>query len=135
MPIVPTFSPSGWVSNPLERVDYMLAYFFETQKSQSHFHKGVVTSYQSLIADAVDKAQLSTSLETALGDYLKTQFDNVQLEISISGANGKPDNSELTITIACTLDADGTRYSISHAVELLGTQVKKLNRINETGSE
>lgn len=135
MPILPTFSPSGWVTNPLERVDYMLAYYFETQKSQSHFHKEVVTSYQYLIANSNNMGQLGSDLETSLGDYLKTQFQNVQLEVSIEGANGNPDNSELTITIGCTFDADGTRYSIAHAVELLGTQVKKLNRINETGSE
>lgn len=134
MSLLPTFSPAGWINNPLEKMDYMLAYFFETQKSQSHFHKNVVTSYQSILADSASPAQIASDLESKLGDYLKTQFENVKLDVTVEGANGNPDNSQLTVVIACTFDADGKRLSISHAVELLGTQVKRIQRLDETGS-
>lgn len=133
MSLLPTFSPSGWVSNPLEQIDHMMAYFFLTQRSQSHFHKNKMTSYQYLIADAKSNGDLKSSIEMSLGDHLNSQFTNVQLAVSIDGAFGDPDNNEQTITISCTVEADGRRYSVAHAIELLGTEVKKINRVNETG--
>lgn len=134
MPLLPTFSTSGWVKNPLEAIDFMLAHFFETQKSQSHFHKGLVTSYQSILADSSSTGQIATELESKLGDFLKTQFSNVQLDVSVTGIDGNPNNSEQKVTIGCTFDADGSRYTIAHAIELLGTQVKRIYRLDETGS-
>lgn len=133
MSVLPTFSPAGWVTNPLEQIDHMLAYFFETQKAQSHFHKNTVTSYQSILADSGSPGAVASALESKLGDYLKTIFTNVQLEVTVDGAFNQPDNSALTITIGCTFDADGKRYSISHAIELLGTNVKRIYRLEETG--
>lgn len=133
MSTLPTFSPGGWVQNPLEQVDHLVAYFFTTQKSQSHFHKNAVTSYQYLIADAKSTPELKSSIEMKLGDHLKSQFTNVNLTVSIDGAFDDPDNNELTISISCTFDIDGRRYSIDHAIEALGTEVKKIYRINETG--
>lgn len=128
-----TFSPSGWVTNPLEMADFMMAYFFETQKSQTHFHKTSITSYQSLIADAASPSELASSIEMYLGEYLKTQFQNVSLEVTVDGALGDPDNNKLEIVIGCSFDAAGVRYTISHAIEALGTQVKRIQRLDETG--
>lgn len=133
MSVLPTFSPGGWVRNPLEQVDHLVSYFFTTQKSQSHFHTNVVTSYQYLIADAKSVPELKSNIEMKLGDHLKSQFTNVNLTVSIDGAFGDTDNNELTISISCTFEVEGRRYSIDHAIEALGTQVKKIYRINETG--
>lgn len=136
MAFVPTFSPSGWVGNALEKVDFMLAHFFETQKSQTHFYKdkSKVTSYQSLIADAATDGELAANLNSYLNTYLSTQFDNVQMDCQVSGANDDPDNIQLTIQIGCNLTADGVQYTLAHAVELLGTQVQRIYRLDETGS-
>lgn len=130
---LPTFSPGGWITNPLEKADFMLAYFFETQKSQTHFHKNLVTSYQSILADNKSPGQLASDLESKLGDYLKTQFQNVQIEVRVIPANDNPNNNELTVEIGCSFDSLGVRYTLSHIIELLGTQVKRINRLNETG--
>lgn len=132
--MIPTFSPAGWVRNPLEVVDFMVAYFFLTQKSQTHFHKGFVTSYQSLLADYSPETNLSGEIETHLGDYLKTQFTNVQLEVSIGPSDGDVNNNEQTVTIGCSFNTADKRYSLSHAIALLGTQVKRVWRLDETGS-
>ena len=134
MSVLPTFSPAGWVTNPIEQVDYLVAYFFETQKSQSHFHKAAVTSYQFLLAEAQSEGDLKSNVETAFGDLMKSQFVDVQIEVNIDGAFGDDDNNELTITIGCSFGALGKRYFISHAIDMLGTNVKKINRLEETGS-
>lgn len=134
MSLLPTFSPAGWVKNPTEQVDYMLSYFFLTQRSQTHFHSNVVTSYQYLIASAMSMGELKTSLEMRLGDLMKSQFTNVQIEVSITGAFNDKDNSALVIMISCNFEADdGKRYSLSHEIEANGTNVKRINRYNETG--
>ena len=130
---LPTLSSAGWVTNPLEQIDYMLAYFFTTQKSQTHFFKGTVTSYQSLLADNDPDAGLASAIESELTDYLKTQFTDVKLDVRIEAQN-PTDKTELTVVIGCTLTAGGQPYSVSHAIELLGTQVKRVFRTDETGS-
>lgn len=133
MALVPTFSPSGWVSNPLEQIDFMLAYFFATQKSQTHFHKQNVTSYQSILADNPSTGEIKTQLSSYLNTYLSTIFQNVSLDVKIVGANGDPDNYELSVVIGCNFDANGVRYSISRGIDMLGTQVKRIFQYDETG--
>lgn len=134
MSVVPTFSPSGWVTNVLEKADFMLAHFFTTQKSQTHFYKDKlkVTSYQSLIADAGSDGELTSNLNTYLGQYFSTQFDNVQMDCQIY--TDSEDNSKQTIQIGCTFVADGVSITIARAIDLLGTQVQRIYRLDETGS-
>lgn len=134
MAMILTFSPAGVVTNPLEVVDFMMAYFFLTQKSQTHFHTNVVTSFQYLLAEYTPETGLASQLEMKLGDYLGTQFTNVQIEVIIGSIDDDENNNEQRITIGCSFNIDGKRQSLGHAVELLGTQVKRIWRLNETGS-
>lgn len=129
-----TFSPSGWVTNPLEIVDFMLAYFFLTQQSQTHFHPAFVTSYQSLLADNAPDDNLAGAIENAFIAYMSTEFTNVQLNVKVAGKDNDENNNEQTVTIACSFTADGKTYSLSNAIDLLGTQVKRIYRLEETGS-
>ena len=133
MALLGTLSPGGWVTAPLEVADYLMAYFFLTQKSQTHFHPLYVTSYQSIIADNAPDNNLAQEIETTLSQYLRTQFTNVQLQAKITGKDGDDNNSEQVITIGCSFTCDGKAYALSNAIELLGTQVKRIYRINETG--
>lgn len=136
MALLPTYSPSGWVSNPLEKADFMLAHFFSTQKSQTQFYKDKmnVTSYQSLIADAGSDGELTSNLNSYLNNYFSTQFNNVQMDCSVQQTDPN-DNSSLTITIGCSFNDDqGIRYDLSRAIDLLGTQVQRIYNVDATGS-
>lgn len=134
MAVLPTFSPSGWVENPLEKADFMLAHFFTTQKSQTHFYKdkSKVTSYQSLIADAASDGELSSQLNSYLNDYFTTQFTNVQMDCRIY--TDSEDNSKQTIQIGCSFVANGVPYTLARAIDLLGTQVQRIYKLDATGS-
>jgi hypothetical protein len=136
MAVLPTFSPNGFVTNPLEKADFMLAHFFTTQKSQTQFYKDKlnVTSYQSLIADATSDGDLAANLNAYLNTYFATQFDQVQMDCSVAGSDGITDNTSLTITIGCSYVADGVKYTIARAIELLGTQVQRIYNVDATGS-
>lgn len=133
MSILPTFSTSGWVENPIEQADFLLSYFFLTQKSQTMFHTRVVTSYQYLISEAISIGDLKSKLTLNMTEFLKSQFTNVQLDIDIVGAFDNPDNSELTIKISCNYEANNRRYGLSRAIDVLGTNVKRIYVLNETG--
>lgn len=114
----------------------MLAHFFTTQKSQTQFYKDKlnVTSYQSLIADATSDGDLAANLNAYLNTYFATQFDQVQMDCSVAGSDGITDNTSLTITIGCSYVADGVKYTIARAIELLGTQVQRIYNVDATGS-
>lgn len=136
MSLLPTYSPSGFVSNPLEKADFMLAHFFSTQKSQTQFYKDQmnVTSYQSLIADSGSNGELTSNLNSYLNTYFSTQFNNVQMDCNVA-ANDPNDNTSLTITIGCSFDDDqGIRHDLSRAIDLLGTQVQRIYNVDATGS-
>jgi hypothetical protein len=136
MALLPTYSPSGFVSNPLEKADYMLAHFFATQKSQTHFYKDKlnVTSYQSLLADSGSDGELQSNLNQYLGNYFSTQFSNVQMDCSVSQTDPN-DNTSLTVTIGCSfIDDQGIRHDLGRAIDLLGTQVQRIYNVDATGS-
>ncbi|BCM95271.1 hypothetical protein [Burkholderia phage FLC6] len=136
MALLPTYSPSGFVSNPLEKADYMLAHFFTTQKSQTQFYKDKlnVTSYQSLIADSTSDGELTSNLNAYLNTYFSTQFTNVQMDCNVAQTDPN-DNTSLTITIGCSfVDDQGIRHDLSRAIDLLGTQVQRIYNVDATGS-
>lgn len=135
MSLLPTFSPNGFVSNALEKADFMLAHFFCTQKSQTQFYKDKfnVTSYQSLLADAGSQGELSANLNSYLNTYFATQFDQVQMDCDVAQTDPN-DNTSLTVTIGCSFQADGVPYTLSRAIDLLGTQVQRIYNVNATGN-
>lgn len=131
---LPTFTPAGWITNPLEIIDFLMAHFFLTQKSQTRFHRQAIASYQALLADAPSNGQLQSNIETKLGDMIKSQFDNVKIGCAIKPIDGNPDNIQQVIEIQCSFDYQGITYALGHGIELLGTQVKRVFRLNETGA-
>lgn len=134
MALLGTLSPAGWITNPLEVADYLMAYFFLTQKSQTHFHPQYVYSYQSLIAENAPDNNLAAEIESKLKVYLSSEFTNVLVQVKIAGKDDDENNSEQTITIGCSFTSDGKVYSLSNVIELLGTNVKRIYRLNETGT-
>jgi len=132
MSILPTFSHSGWVTNPLEKIDFMMAYFFETQKSQTHFYNDLA-SFQSILADGADLHDIESRLLTYLNEYLSTIFSNVELNVTIEPITGDENDVDMVIKIKCNFEDEGKTYSISNAIEMLGTNVKKIYRLNEMG--
>lgn len=78
--------------------------------------------------------ELQSAINLSLGDHLRSIFTNVQLDVEIGGAFDIPDNSELTVKISCNFESNGVRYGLSRAIDLLGTSVKRIYQLNETGT-
>jgi len=132
MAILPTFSHVGWVTNPLERIDYLIAHFFETQKSQTHFYNDI-HSFQSILGDGNTLDEVREKLIQYMTSYIATQFNNVELDVDIEPKSGNEDDVDMLVTVYCSFMDKGIKYSISNAIELLGNKVKRIYKINEEG--
>lgn len=133
--VVGTLHTSGWVTDSLEGVDFLLAHYFLVQNSQYRFLVNV-QSFQSLLAkNGENFGQLCQDVRDTLFSYLSTKFTNIAMNVYVTPDTGQNSSPTWTLRIECDFtDGAGVRYSLGRAIEMYGKQVKKINHFNVTGN-
>lgn len=130
--VVPTLSPHGWVHGTAEKVDFLLAHFFETEANQSYIFYGSVTSIQALIEQAMhDMFQLCKLIKDRLGDFLKRYFDAVVIECSEQEAT--PGSNRTDIRLFVQVIDDGKEYSVGQLLREKNSKFTRVVNLNNTG--
>jgi hypothetical protein len=125
MRVVPTFTLSGWVKTPEERIDRIILYYTNTNPSQTLRYNGHVVSLQSAIFRAGDSMdQLARIVAKDLTFVFTNNFPegatvtveahaiddsgrhNLEIEVVVTD-NGKQYNAAQTLT---RIDSDYVKY-------------------------
>ena len=127
--VVPTLTQSGWVSTPAEKIDSLMAYFFETMGLQSNTFRSNMTSLQEIILrTGHDANALRTEVGNKLSLYLRRHFANVESDVRVTDPDG---NGKLVLSINVDItDFDGKKYAIAELLEIQGTKFKKIAALN-----
>lgn len=124
--VTPTLSMKGWIKNPTERLDYALAYFFESNKSESYVFQDNIVSAQAIIQKhGNDLTGLINDLQDTMQTYLSRQFDSVSVEVTDTSPDAIRDiSSKVTINIYCLVTHDGKQFSAANVFELANSRFK-----------
>jgi len=124
-----TLSTAGVVRTPNEKIDAAMAYFFETQHSQSNETRQSNVSCQEItMRTSHDSNLLSSELQKQLTEYLNRFFVSTELEVSIDD----PDDGgayDVVITGSVT-EVDGKKYQVAESLEAHGTNFKRVMKLN-----
>lgn len=130
---VPTLNVAGWVNSPNEKVDSLLAHFFESLKSQTAIYGDNVTSLQYLVEHYGNKpSELSTRMQAALEAYLGRYFQSAVVDITHDD-NAANITSSVALTISASVMENGARYSIGKLLEISNSKISKITALNNYG--
>lgn len=126
---VPTLSSKGWLFGAPEKADYLLAYFFISDYSQTYSHLGNIKSLPYLIQAATgDLASLPQMVESSLKNLLSPYFDSVTVKCSYTNFDDV-NTSKLELKVVSTVTQDGKTYSLGKLVSYLNSKFLSLKNI------
>lgn len=134
---IPTYFPSlsedGWVTNALQKADYLFSQMMIADYSQSVLYSGKITSLPYIIQQGSGDPILTANLlETALENYFSNYFSNVTC--SVTYPDGQADSAVyLNIALAFE-DAKGKTYSLSKVFDLTNSKTASIQNLNDYGT-
>lgn len=126
---VPSLSPAGWIKSPSEKIDTLLAHFFESMKSQTALYGNNVTS----LADIVNKygnnpIKLGTEIKLALETYLGRYYTSAT--VTVTNDDGPSNlNGVITLKLFAEVVDGGTTYSVGKLLETNNSKVTKITKL------
>lgn len=126
-------SSSGWVNNVSEKADTLMAYFFESEYSQSNIYAGKVVSCQQLIQSfGHNPMDLQIRTRETLDKYLAPFFDSVNAEVDTDMPHPEyPNRVHLKIKVSVIENA--VRYDLGHLIEIANSKIIRFINLNEEG--
>ena len=129
---IPKLAPKGWLNNEdtAERLDAAMAYVFASDHSQSVTFAGKITSIQWIISEySNNTVELQTTMQQVLEEYLKKQFDSVDISVKI-----KTEGSELNIVVVGQITNDGKNADMQYLLTVRNSSLERVvNQLNNGG--
>lgn len=130
--VAPSLSDRGWISNPSEKADQLLAWFFATDAAQSYLYTGNVTDVHDLLQRFGDDILgLCAEMQDRLDRYLTPHFDQVVVDVTSSIADNP--SSKVTVSIAIQVVVDGRPYSITSLYGDVNSRFVRITNYINTG--
>lgn len=81
---VPSISTHGWVTDPGQKLDRLLAYFFTSRHNQDYLFAGRVSSMQRILAEnSYNPNKCIPAVEVQLNAFLKNYFSSVNITCAV----------------------------------------------------
>ena len=124
---LPTLSSAGYIDDPAQKLDSILAYFFIADQSQSNHHRGLVSSLPFIIKQYSDNVNaLISSTEEALIRMCSVYFDSCSITASVQPST--TNDNEYNLIIEGSVSSDKKQFSI---YKLLIVSNNKISNIND----
>lgn len=133
MPNVPDLSVKGWITNPLEKADKMLAHFYAAEFSQSNLFPNDVHSFTYILQKNLNKPkELEADLTDQLTRYFNKYFLNTAVTVTVTDdANS---GSKQTVNISLTFEtSDGKKHDLVDVTTVKGSLFERYTHLNNTG--
>lgn len=127
---IPTMGIKGWIDNPEDKADYIIACFMEANTSMTVLHRDQNKSLQWMLKEYANRMlELETALQDELDQKLKLAF-NEQSYASVSVTADPTDPSKYTIDFTGFVVSDSKTYTVGWMVQFENSRVLKIARLN-----
>lgn len=110
---VATMTRRGFITDPVEKVDFILAHFFETLPSQSWLFRNENVSVQSLVAKHTgDPLGLISDLNDKLNTVFLKYFSSAQVSVELANEAEFNINGRADIKVFITVVQNNKSYDI-----------------------
>lgn len=130
----PTMSDRGWVTNPGEKADFLLSWFYESDTAQTYIYKGKVLNVQALLEQyGTDIPTICNEMQLMLEAYFRAYFDAAIVQVSANDDPSINPTNAITLTVAAQVTQDGQQYSVSGLVQEVNSRFMRVVNYVNTG--
>jgi len=128
---VPTLSLSGWVTSPVQRIDYLLVYYFTSDKLQTTVYRDKVSSLQwTLSAYPRDMDAAKDAVRREIYTYMSRYYDSVDVNVSWEDTSPDKSASQVTMTISMNVTLNGEIYNVGKVLTIVDGKMTEFADIN-----
>ena len=128
---VPTLSTNGWVTAEAPRLDYLMVYFFLTDKLQSTLYESYIASLPWILKENpknMDTA--SDQVRQTLFTYLRPYYDSVDVTVNWAETDPTTSSTKVTLTIYATVTLNGITKSAGKILDVVDGKMVEFSDIN-----
>jgi len=132
----PTFSSKGWITSPLEKLDFLLSHAFIAEDRQTNENNDIFISFHELLSGLTDDNMEKgmEQLQEKLRIYLLNYYDSVECYVYNKSEEINDPSSGVTVVIDFTVTKDGVLYTTKKLLNTSNGIFNKLINISNTGN-
>jgi len=130
----PTMSDRGWVTNPGEKADFLLSWFYESDAAQTYIYKGQVRNVQDMLERYGDDiSSIVIEMQQGLEQYFQRYYDDAIVQVSANDDPTLNPTNAITLTISAQVTQDGKTYSVAGLVQEVNSRFQRVINYVNTG--
>ena len=123
---IPSLSNDGWITDPIRALDRLMAYFFESDKSQTYIYGDNIASLAYIYAMKMgDGEAMASSIASELETLLRRHYKNAEVECKATKNVDNDNFMELTLAVRVT-DEDNNSYDLSKIIRGNKTKIVEI---------
>jgi len=132
----PTFSSKGWVTSPLEKLDFLLSHAFIAEDRQTNENNDTFIAFHELLSKIIDNnvTEGMDKLQQKLTVYLQKYYDSVQCQVYNKSEEINDPSSGITVVIDFAVMQDGISYTTKKLLNTSDGIFTKILNISNTGN-
>lgn len=126
----------GWVTDPSNKIDYLLSHLFTTQANQTYLYAGNIFSIQSIWQETGgDLYSTMNKLKVYINKYLSKYYAAVDVNVSFKEDNPNiVDGSGYGIILNLGLNDGNETIDHTRLLNMSGGKLENIIRINNEGA-
>lgn len=130
---VPTLSTDGWVRSSAKRIDYLMVYFFVSDRLQSTLYPTSISSLPWILKENPrDMAVAAEAVRKQLNIYLTAYYDSVNIDVTVADTDPLVSATLSTMTITATVTLNGETFSVSKLLSIVDGKLSEFSDLNNT---
>lgn len=126
--VVPALGTEGWIKEPVKSLDKLIAYTFESNRSQSYSYGDHIVSIPYIYATYKDDPEeMAKAIGSQLTQYLSRHFPVADVQCNTS-REGEPEGKVALILSCSVTDATGKKHDLNKVIK--GDKSKVLEILN-----
>lgn len=127
--VLPTLTVDGFVNSVPQTCDYLLAYFFLSQYSQSNLYYDKVSSLAYIIQEnGHDEQTMLLRIQSTLTTLFNRYFDSVEVSANIE--RDVSNEAQYEIITELTVRRGTVSYNVGRQVSLINSVVQNIAELN-----
>ena len=127
--VLPTLTVDGFVHSVPQTCDYLLAYFFLSQYSQSNLYYGKISSLAYIIQEnGHDEQTMLLRIQSTLTTLFNRYFDSVEVSANIT--RDEDNEAQYEIVTELIVRRGDISYNVGRQVSLINSVVQNKAELN-----
>ncbi len=127
---LPTLTTDGWITSTPQKVDYMLAHFYASERSQTLMFPAHVHSLVDLVQRYKhDLINLGSQVQDSLRRYFSAYFPSVTVRVQCRDQPEKPGFVAIHMFIEVR-NSEGQVYNAANVADIQDSKIMKISALN-----